>query len=69
VFNAARDVLFLVTGEEKAAALAATLQGHRDPLKYPAQRIKPAQGKVRWLVDEPAASLLPDRVDGIKIKT
>jgi 6-phosphogluconolactonase len=68
VFNAARDVLFLVTGEEKAAALAATVQGPRDPLKYPAQRIQPAQGKVWWLVDEQAAHLLPEQMEEIRIQ-
>ena len=64
VFNAARNVLFLVVGEEKAAALAATFRGQRDPLKYPAQRIEPPEGKVWWLMDEPAASLLPERMEG-----
>jgi 6-phosphogluconolactonase len=65
VFNAARNVIFLVTGKEKAGALAATLTGKRDPFRLPAQRILPAEGKTWWLVDEAAASLLPDRIDGI----
>ena len=65
VFNFARNVFFLVVGEEKAAALAATLEGRRDLVTYPAQRIEPAQGKVWWLVDVSAARLLPERIKGI----
>ena len=61
VFNAARNVLFLVTGQEKAPALRAALEGPRDTLAHPAQRIQPAQGKVWWLVDEPAAGLLAEQ--------
>jgi 6-phosphogluconolactonase len=63
VFNAARNVLFLVTGQEKAMALAGTRAGRSDPLIYPAQRIEPAEGKVWWLVDEPAARMLPERIE------
>ena len=55
VFNAARQVTFLATGEAKAAALAAVLQGQPNALTYPAQRIQPVNGKVTWMVDRAAA--------------
>jgi 6-phosphogluconolactonase len=65
VFNAARRVIFLAAGADKAAALSATLGPTRDTRRWPAQRICPATGQVDWLVDTPAASLL-HRVSGVK---
>jgi 6-phosphogluconolactonase len=59
VFNAARKVVFLATGEEKARALANTLTGARDPLRWPAQRIHPSDGEVWWFIDEAAVVHLP----------
>jgi 6-phosphogluconolactonase len=59
--NAARTILFLVMGEAKAAALQRTLEGARDPSRLPAQLIRPEEGRVLWLVDEPAARLLAAR--------
>ena len=58
VFNSARHVLFLVTGENKAHALSEVLHGANDPLHFPAQRIRPVNGDVTWLIDQAAASLL-----------
>jgi len=58
VFNAARNVAFLAVGQEKARAVSATLEGPRDPIVHPAQRIQPSQGKVWWLLETAAASLL-----------
>lgn len=56
--NLARRVLFLVSGEDKAAALAATLEGPNDPVRWPAQAVHGQTGEPEWLVDEAAASLL-----------
>jgi 6-phosphogluconolactonase len=58
VINSARHVLFMVTGENKAHALSEVLQGAEDPLHFPAQRIRPVNGDVTWLVDQAAAGLL-----------
>ncbi len=59
VLNHARNILILVSGEEKAAALAATLQGPHQPSTYPAQGIQTATGgSLVWLVDKAAASQL-----------
>lgn len=54
--NAARRVLFLITGAGKAETLRAVLEGPEGP--YPAQRIHPASGQLTWLVDAAAASRL-----------
>ncbi len=53
--NHARRTMFLVSGEEKAAALHAVLEGAREPEVYPAQIIR---GNRLWLVDRAAARLL-----------
>jgi 6-phosphogluconolactonase len=54
--NVARHVRFLVTGAEKAATLAAVLEGPRDPERFPAQLIEGAD--VVWYVDAAAAAQL-----------
>ncbi len=56
VFNHARRVVFLVTGANKAAAVAAALGAERDPERYPAQRIAPEEGEVVWFLDPAADS-------------
>jgi 6-phosphogluconolactonase len=58
VFNSARKILFLVSGENKAQILKTVLDGPRDPLLRPVQRILPEQGRVTWMVDQAAAQLL-----------
>jgi 6-phosphogluconolactonase len=59
VFNRARTVAFMATGEKKAVTLAEVLGDRFDPEKYPAQRINPKDGELIWLVDEDAAIKLP----------
>jgi 6-phosphogluconolactonase len=58
VFNSARMVLFLVTGEDKAETLSRVLSDVSMPEQYPAQRIHPTDGQLIWLVDEAAAQYL-----------
>jgi 6-phosphogluconolactonase len=58
VFNSARQIVFLVSGESKAETLANVLNGEYHPEQLPAQRIHPTDGEVIWLVDEAAASKL-----------
>ena len=55
--NRARDVLLLVGGAGKAQRLQEVLEGPQDPRRLPVQLIKPAEGKVTWLVDAPAAGM------------
>jgi 6-phosphogluconolactonase len=56
--NAARHVLFLVTGAAKAERLREVLKGERDPSRLPSQLIRPHEGALEWFVDRPAASRL-----------
>lgn len=59
VFNDARMVVFMATGDKKAMPLAEVLSDRYNPERYPAQRINPNDGRLIWLVDEAAASRLP----------
>jgi len=58
VINSAREILFLVIGESKASTLQEVLRGPHQPERLPAQRIRPADGELIWLLDEGAASKL-----------
>jgi len=58
ILNAARRVVFLVSGERKSNALARALHANHDPGRLPTQRIKPQDGEVFWLVDKAAAGKL-----------
>lgn len=58
VFNAARQVAFLVFGEKKAPALREVLEQQPTRERCPAAGIRPVDGTVTWLVDEAAARLL-----------
>jgi 6-phosphogluconolactonase len=55
--NAAR-ILFMVTGADKACALKAVLEGPFEPEQLPAQLLQPKNGKLLWLVDAAAGSML-----------
>jgi 6-phosphogluconolactonase len=58
LINNARDVIFLVNGEGKAEMLHRVLDGPIDVDTLPSQVIRPTHGRLRWLVDEAAASRL-----------
>lgn len=58
VLNNAACVLFLVSGDDKAEPLQAVLQGDYQPVRLPAQVIRPTHGRLLWLVDRAAARLL-----------
>ena len=59
IINAARAVIFLVAGEDKAEALGEILEGDADPYAYPAKLIQPPGGP-KWMLDQSAASLLDE---------
>jgi 6-phosphogluconolactonase len=59
VLNSARNVIFLVTGKEKAAAVRDSLE-KSDP-GFPASLVRPARGDLIILADDEAASLLPHK--------
>lgn len=57
LINASRKVVFMVTGKEKAEAFKEVTEGEYNPGLYPAQIIKPVNGKLFWMVDEAIATL------------
>jgi 6-phosphogluconolactonase len=56
--NSARHVIFLVTGAGKAERLREVLLGQSDPERLPSRLIRPADGRLEWMVDEAAAGEL-----------
>jgi 6-phosphogluconolactonase len=56
--NGAANIIFMVTGAEKAPALAAVLEHVYEPEQLPAQLIQPTNGSLLWLVDTAAGSAL-----------
>lgn len=56
--NAARRVVFLVGGAEKAAAATAILTRSRGYRAYPAALVRPRAGSLLWLLDEAAGGAL-----------
>jgi 6-phosphogluconolactonase len=56
VINAARLVLFLVTGEDKAETVLKVLKGN--DLDLPAAQVDPEEGQCLWLLDHAAARLI-----------
>jgi len=57
VFNQAREIWFLVTGQSKAKMLKNVIEGEFKPEIYPAQRIRPVDGNLIWMIDKAAGSL------------
>lgn len=54
----AGEIIFMVTGADKACALKAVLEGPIEPEQLPAQLLRPQNGKLLWLVDTAAGSML-----------
>jgi 6-phosphogluconolactonase len=60
VLQSAREVIVMVAGIGKAAALREVLEGEENVDEYPSQVLRYARGKVIWLVDRNAASMLDE---------
>jgi 6-phosphogluconolactonase len=58
LINAAQEVMFLVSGAAKATIVHEVLDAPPDVHKHPASGVRPTDGKLTWLLDVPAASLL-----------
>jgi 6-phosphogluconolactonase len=56
--NHAKQITFLVAGQNKAQRLTDVLSASETAAKFPAQAVKPVNGNLEWLVDGAAASLL-----------
>ena len=59
VLNAARNVLFLIAGADKAEMLREVLVTHRREVLYPVQQVEPIDGAKVWLLDQAAAARVP----------
>jgi len=56
--NHSARVMFVVTGKEKAATLARVMRSDAADDELPAQKIRPVNGILEWLVDRAAAAAL-----------
>ena len=55
VINMASQIIFLVTGGDKAVPVSQVIYGMHQPDLYPAQMIQPYNGQVQWYLDKAAA--------------
>jgi 6-phosphogluconolactonase len=60
--NNAQMILFMVAGKEKALVLKGVLEGPYEPEQLPAQLLQPTNGKLLWLVDRAAGSMLSNAI-------
>ena len=58
ILQAARQVIFMVSGKDKAPAVREVLRGTTAPKNCPAKLVEVSTGRVVWLLDEGAGSLL-----------
>lgn len=56
VILSSRAIVMLVSGENKAAAVAAAIDGPLDVTRCPAQMLRQADERVEWILDTAAAS-------------
>ncbi len=61
VMNNSARIMFLISGENKAAAVKRVLEGEDDPERVPAHLVAPKDGVVIWMMDKAAASQLSKR--------
>jgi 6-phosphogluconolactonase len=61
VMNNSARIMFLISGENKAAAVKRVLEGRDGPERVPAHLVEPKDGVVIWMMDQGAASQLSKR--------
>jgi 6-phosphogluconolactonase len=66
LLNQARHIVFLITGEEKARTVQTVLEDRK--IRLPAKKIQPQNGRLTWLLDRGAASLLSGDLHHDKVK-
>jgi 6-phosphogluconolactonase len=54
--NSSREIVFLVSGEEKSSIVKEVFEGLKADGDLPAHAIRPTKGQLIWLIDRPAAS-------------
>jgi 6-phosphogluconolactonase len=62
LINAARQIVFVSLGDDKATVVREVVTGPFDPERLPAQLIRPAHGKVTWILDAGSATKLPPSI-------
>ena len=62
VANNSAQIIFMIAGADKALALKAVLEGAHEPEQLPSQLINPTNGKLLWLLDTTAASMLSKEI-------
>jgi 6-phosphogluconolactonase len=65
IVNNAREVVFLVTGEDKAGAVARAFSGRRDPVA-PGSLVQPASGSLTLIADRAAAAGLEGKREALR---
>jgi 6-phosphogluconolactonase len=60
VINRARHVVVVAAGEGKADALSRVFASNGRPFELPAQRLRPDDGDLRWMLDSAAAAKRKD---------
>jgi 6-phosphogluconolactonase len=60
VILSSRAIVLLVSGEEKAAAVAAAIEAPLDVRRFPGQLLRDAGDRVEWIIDRAAAARLRD---------
>ncbi len=64
VINVSENVVFLVTGKNKAEKIKEIIEyPEQSEKKYPAALVNPESGNLFWFIDEEAAELLTDKKD------
>ena len=58
VLTAAKHIVVLISGEEKAETLRNVLQSSPDEIKYPVHTLWPVLDKVTWLIDNEAGKYI-----------
>ena len=56
LLNQARQIVFIITGEEKSRTVQKVMEDSK--IQLPAQKIRPLNGQVTWLMDRGSACLL-----------
>ena len=58
VINNASEIIFLVTGANKADKVKSVIEDENEAFILPAKKIKPVNGYLSWYLDKEAASYI-----------
>ena len=58
VFNAARKVLFLVSGKSKSEIVQRIMSNKQPDKELPATMVNPQNGEIHWMLDSEAMVLI-----------